>query len=378
MPSDTPAVPARQVPAPESVSPAAPAPAPLPARATLPGPAAATLGLILPTFPQDRAGLPGAAELATLCRGAEAGGAGTLWACDHLFWHRPALEALSALGVAAGATTRAGIGTCVLQLPLRHAPSVAKEAAALAHFSGGRFVLGVGVGTHPGEYAAAGIAFAGRGKRLDDGIDILRRAWAATPGERYAQLPAAGPVPIWVGGSSEAALRRAARRGDGWIPLFIPPGEYAAALGRLDKEADRAGRDPASIARAAVVFVSPGGAGAKERGLSWMASLYGLPGHSFERHLVVGDARRCATALMRFAEAGAQHLAVFVTSDHPLVQFEDLAGEFAGMARPFEPPDPSTLDRARGVPEPTTRNPMWIGEAVPTPGARQFEDQVWR
>jgi alkanesulfonate monooxygenase SsuD/methylene tetrahydromethanopterin reductase-like flavin-dependent oxidoreductase (luciferase family) len=266
-----------------------------------------------------------------------------------------------------------------LQLPLRHAPSVAKEAAALAHVSGGRFVLGVGVGTHPGEYAAAGIEFTGRGKRLDDGIDILRGAWAASPAERYAQLPAAGPIPIWVGGSSEAALRRAARRGDGWIPLFVPPGEYAAALGRLDKEADRAGRDPASIRRAAVVFVSPGGPGAGERGLSWMASLYGLPGHSFARHLVIGDARRCATALVRFAEAGAQHIAVFVTSDDPLVQFEDLAGEFAGLiAGPVEPTEPSTSDRARCAPEPTTSNPIWIGEAVPTPGARQLEDQVWR
>jgi alkanesulfonate monooxygenase SsuD/methylene tetrahydromethanopterin reductase-like flavin-dependent oxidoreductase (luciferase family) len=345
----------------------------------VPRPTTGALGLILPTFPQDRADLPGATALATLCRGAEAGGAGSLWACDHLFWHGPALEAFSALGIAAGATTRAAIGTCVVQLPLRHAPSVAKEAAALAHLSGGRFVLGVGVGTHPGEYAAAGIEFAGRGKRLDEGIDVLRRAWAASPGERYAQLPAAAPIPIWVGGSSEAALRRAARRGDGWIPLFIPPDEYAAALGRLDKEADRAGRDPASLARAAVVFVSPGGPGARERGLSWMASLYGLPGHSFERHLVVGDARRCATALFRFAEAGAQHVAVFVTSDDPLVQFEDLAGEFAGLiARPFEPPEASPFEGARGAPEPTTSNPMWIGEAVPTPGARQFEDQVWR
>jgi alkanesulfonate monooxygenase SsuD/methylene tetrahydromethanopterin reductase-like flavin-dependent oxidoreductase (luciferase family) len=359
--------------APESVSPTAPA------SAKASAPATGTLGLILPTFPQDGADLPGAAALATLCRGAEAGGAGTLWACDHLFWHGPALEALSVLGVAAGATTRAAIGTCVLQLPLRHAPSVAKEAAALAHLSGGRFVLGVGVGTHPGEYAAAGMEFTGRGKRLDNGIDTLRRTWAASAGERYAQLPVAEPIPIWVGGSSEAALRRAAQRGDGWIPLFVPPGEYAAALDRLDKEADRVGRDPAAIARAAVVFVSPGDSAVEERGLSWMASLYGLPGHSFARHLVVGNARRCATALMRFAEAGAQHVAVFVTSDDPLVQFEDLAGEFAGViACPVDPTEASTVDRARGAPEPTASTPAGVGEVVPTSGARQFEAQVWR
>src|SRR5580698_9936873 len=139
----------------------------------VPGGDATSLGLILPTFPQDRAELPSAAVLSDLCRRAETGGAAALWACDHLYWHGPALEALSALGVAAAATSRAAIGTCILQLPLRHATSVAKEAAALAHLSGGRLVLGVGVGTHPGEYAAAGVEFGTRGRCLDEGIDTL-------------------------------------------------------------------------------------------------------------------------------------------------------------------------------------------------------------
>ncbi len=339
-----------------------------------------TLGLILPTFPQDRAELPGAASLAELCRAAEAGGAGALWVCDHIFWHGPALEALSALGVAAGATSHAAIGTCVLQLPLRHAPSVAKEAAALAHLSGGRLVLGVGVGTHPGEYAAAGVEFTGRGRRLDEGIDTLRRSWEVSPGDRYAQLPAAGPIPVWVGGSSEAALRRAARRGDGWIPLFVPPDDYAAALGRLDKEAERVGRDPTTLARAMVAFVSVGGPGAAERGLSWMASLYGIAARSFERHLVAGSARSCARALARFAESGAQHVAVFVTSDDPLVQFEDLAGEFAGFIAARGATPAAAPAAGRVAPEPTdvTRIPVRAGAIVSAATGTPVEDQVWR
>ncbi len=358
MPSDTSASPKRHVTAPD----------------------VGTLGLILPTFPQDRGDLPGAAALGVLCRRAETGGAGALWACDHVYWHGPALEALSALGVAAAATSRTVVGTCILQLPLRHAPSVAKEAAALAHLSGGRLVLGVGVGTHPGEYAAAGVDFSGRGRRLDEGIGALRRAWTVSPDERYAQLPAAGPIPVWVGGSSEAALRRAARRGDGWIPLFMPPAEYAAALGRLDKEAARAGRDPQAVARATVAFVSVGGDAARERGLSWMASLYGLPARPFERHLVVGDARRCARALARFTEAGAQHVAVFVTSDDPLVQFEDLAGEFAGLlASPLARSTAAdALHPGRPGHEDETHGPASVGEVVSIASGTQVEDQVWR
>jgi len=285
------------------------------------------LGLILPTFPQDGT-LPGADRLAALCRGAEGAGAGALWACDHLFWHGPCLEALAALGVAVAATRHAAVGTCVLQLPLRRPAAVAKQAASLDHLARGRLVLGVGAGSHPGEYAAAGVDFATRGRRLDAGIDELRGAWGR-PRPAYPQLPGAGSIPVWIGGSSEGALRRAARRGDGWIPLFLPPEDYAPAMDRLDKETDRAGRDPAAVARATVVFASMGGADPGERGLAWMGSLYGLAPSSFARHLVAGDARHCAGAVARFVEAGAQHVAVFVTADDPLAQFEDLAGACA-------------------------------------------------
>ena len=296
-----------------------------------PAPGGCSLGLVLPTFPQASGVLASAAELTDTCARAERAGAAGLWACDHLFWHGPNLEALAAVGVAASATTHALVGTCVLQLPLRHVPSVAKQAAALSHLAGGRLVLGVGVGTHAGEYRAAGEDFATRGTRLDAGIDALRAAWAPDQVPGYAQLPTPVSLPVWIGGSSEAALRRAARRGDGWIPLFLGPGEYADAMERLDKESERAGRDGAAVTRATVAFVSVGGTDAAERGLAWMGSLYGLPARSFTRHLVAGDARGCARALSRFVDAGAAHVAVFVTCDDPLIPFEDLAGEFAGL-----------------------------------------------
>ncbi|HTZ09014.1 MAG TPA: LLM class flavin-dependent oxidoreductase, partial [Acidimicrobiales bacterium] len=211
--------------------------------------------------------------------------------------------------------------------------------------------LGVGAGSHRGEYDAAGADFSTRGRQLDDGIDALRRAWARTEGP-YALAPGARPVPVWIGGSSEAALRRAARRGDGWFPLFLGPDDYGAAMDRLDKEAERAGRDPAAVARAIVVFAAVGAHEPGERGLAWMGSLYGLPPSSFARHLVAGDAAHCARVVGRFVEAGADHVAVFVTADDPSVQFEDLAGECAPWAvagrapRHHQPADPL---RARTV-----------------------------
>ena len=141
-------------------------------------------------------------------------------------------------------------------------------------------MLGVGVGTHPGEYAAAGVDFGSRGRASRRGD----RRPAPVPGIRPPGAPlraAARPraVPDLGRGSSEAALRRAARRGDGWIPLFVPPADYARGAGS-PRQGSRAGRARSrrAIARATVVFVSVGGAGAGERGLSWMASLYALPG----------------------------------------------------------------------------------------------------
>jgi len=293
--------------------------------------------MLLPTFPQRRSALPTASELATTCRRAEAAGASALWACDHLFWHTPAVECLTSVTIAAAATEKATIGPCVLQLPLRNATAVAKQVASLDHISAGRVVLGVGIGNHRMEYEAAGAGYEGRGRRLDEGIAELRSAWAsAAEDSRFRQLPPAS-VPVWVGGSSEAALRRAARLADGWVPLFVPPADYAVAMERLDKEAERAGRHPSQVERAIVVFVSVGGSDAQIRGLEWMSSLYSIAPAAFERHLVSGDARSVARSLESFAEAGARHIAVFVTADDPLGQFEDLAGAFFELADAREP-----------------------------------------
>ena len=216
------------------------------------------VGLILPTFPQylqhswsgvspigrtngttSTAGSgdgPGdvdpLTELAETCRTAEALGADALWACDHLFWHGPALECMTALTVAATATRRVTLGTCVIQLPLRQAPAVAKQAATLQSLTRGRIVLGVGVGSHAGEYEQSGIDYPLAAASSTPGSPSSgargRPAPASTPGntgsgvDRYRQLPAPQSVPVWVGGSSEAALRRAAAWPTGGCPCSWP------------------------------------------------------------------------------------------------------------------------------------------------------------
>ncbi|MGH9088485.1 MAG: LLM class flavin-dependent oxidoreductase [Acidimicrobiales bacterium] len=284
--------------------------------------------------------------LAAVCRDAEAVGAGALWALDHLFWGRPVLECLTAATVAVTATRRVAVGSCVLQLPLRSAAAVAKQATSLQLLSGGRFVLGVGTGSHAGEYEAAGAGedYATRGRTLDGGIAALRQAWR-TPGDPsrpYRQEPASPPVPVWIGGSSAAARRRAAAAGDGWVPLFVSPGAFEADIGRLRDDAAAAGRDPTAVTPAVVMMAVVGdGPGAHDRGAEWLASLYGIPPKAFDRHLVAGSAACCAEEIARFGAAGAEHVVVMVADD-------DAVGHFARIVDAME--SERTSHRARRDP----------------------------
>jgi probable F420-dependent oxidoreductase len=322
------------------------------------------IGLILPTFHQDTVPAwadpsepaadpiaePAAdpiTELAAVCAGAERLGADALWACDHLFWHGPSLECLVALTVAATATRQVTLGSCVIQLPLRSAQAVAKQAASLQALSGGRLVLGVGVGSHAGEYEQAGVDYHQRGRLLDEGIADLRRAWAT--GDRvsrgdtasggaaqYRQLPGPAPIPVWVGGSSEAALRRAATLADGWMPLFLTARQYGEAVERLAKEVAAAGRRDDAVTPAMVLFVSidDDPAAGLDRGTRWMSSLYGIPPKAFDRHLVTGTADQVADVVASYRAAGARHVSIYVTDDHPLDQFERLTSALRGAGVP--------------------------------------------
>jgi alkanesulfonate monooxygenase SsuD/methylene tetrahydromethanopterin reductase-like flavin-dependent oxidoreductase (luciferase family) len=287
-----------------------------------------------------------AAEVAELCRLAEDAGAESLWAVDHLFWPHPMAEAFTTLAVASSATTTCTLGTCVLQLPLRRPAAVAKQATALQLLSGGRFVLGLGIGIHRGEYDRAGVDFGRRGRLMDLGIAEVHRAWDPNPEPRsdYVQQPGSPRVPVWIGGSSVAARRRAAATGDGWVPLFLTPDEYEGALSELRQETVEAGRDPDAVEPAVVVFACVGDdEGAGERGERWLSNLYRLPPKAFRRHLVSGPAERCAAALKRYSVAGARHVVVMVAGSPALEHFVALRQAFAASFAPSTAPAPALV-----------------------------------
>jgi alkanesulfonate monooxygenase SsuD/methylene tetrahydromethanopterin reductase-like flavin-dependent oxidoreductase (luciferase family) len=139
----------------------------------------------------------------------------------------PFYEPFTTLAWLAGLTRRIRLGTTVLILPYRHPLLTARMAANLNDLSGGRLVLGVGVGWARQEFDALGVPFRERGRLTDLHLLAIRAAWADAEDYR------SGPIPVWIGGNSDAALRRAVRLGDAWHPLRFTPGWLTGALDRM-------------------------------------------------------------------------------------------------------------------------------------------------
>lgn len=210
----------------------------------------------------------GADEILRIARKADESGCFAVAVCDHVAIPTPWVETMGStwydpvatLGVVGGATNRVRLMTHVLVLAYRHPLVSAKALATLDRMTGGRVIAGVGAGHVEDEFAALGVAFDRRGALLDESIDVLAAALAddepeittsrfSVSGVAVAPRPVQRPrPPIWVGGSSEAALRRAAERGDGWLPQGTPRDEMPGAIAFL-REHRRAvrGDDPVDI-----------------------------------------------------------------------------------------------------------------------------------
>jgi probable F420-dependent oxidoreductase len=170
-------------------------------------------------------------------------------------------------GYLAGLTTRLEFVPGVIILPQRQTVLVAKQAAEVDVLTGGQFRLGIGIGWNEVEYEALNEEFRNRGKRSEEHIAVLRALFTdevVTFHGKWHHIEAAGlnpmpvqrPIPIWIGGSSEATLKRVGEMGDGWFPQR-PPDETARAMVEKTREYARAaGRDPAAIGYEARVSIA--------------------------------------------------------------------------------------------------------------------------
>lgn len=185
----------------------------------------------------------------------------------------PIMEAFMTLAFVAAATSTIGLGTEVLVLPQRHPTLVAKQVSTLDTLSAGRVRLGVGVGWQESEYDSLGMAYHQRGRMMDEAIALMRAWWGEASvdfsGEFYRveamamepKPPQGASIPIWVGGGSAAALRRAGELGDGWLgsTAMGDAGVVAGMIEQVKEHAAAAGRDPSKLGFQAQLSSPPRG-----------------------------------------------------------------------------------------------------------------------
>lgn len=251
---------------------------------------------------------------------AEELGFDSVWVMDHLFNNgyirerlddKPYYHPMATLSHVSALTSKVKLGTSVLVLPYHNPVELAKYAASLDQMSAGRVVLGVGVGAMTPEFEALGVPLSQRGSLTNESMDIMRELWS-NEDPRYssdrwafadlkfspkpAQSVGGSPhIPLWVGGNSSGALRRAARRGDGWHPSGVSAEEFAIGRQRVRELAESAGRDPDDLVMSARVEVEAHGGPSSQRS----ADRSRLPGN---------DPSGMVAGITAYRDAGVQHI----------------------------------------------------------------------
>ena len=184
----------------------------------------------------------------------EEGDLDSIWVTDRLVSAQPMLEPMTVMAALAGRTERIQFGMNVVVLPTRDPLVLAKECATIDFMSDGRLLPAFGVGGNRApEWAATGRTSAGRGRRSDEMLEIMTRLWTGEvltfEGEYFhykdaqiAPLPARQPLPLWIGGSSKAAIRRTAELGSGWLSGIATPNRVAPVVAAIRAAAAEAGR----------------------------------------------------------------------------------------------------------------------------------------
>jgi alkanesulfonate monooxygenase SsuD/methylene tetrahydromethanopterin reductase-like flavin-dependent oxidoreductase (luciferase family) len=260
---------------------------------------------------------------------------------DHVSFHGgQGFDGLLQAAALASLTSSLVVETAVYLLVLRHPVPVARQIATLAQLAPGRFVFGVGLGGEDRhELEVCGVDPATRGRRLDESLRIVSALLAGETVDftgRCFQVEGATirpsppePVPIVIGGRSDAALRRTARHGDGWLGLFVSADRYADAVATVAELAVAEGRTGVVWQHGMHVWC---GVGSHDRLAETMESLYQLPFERFARYAPWGTADDIAASVRPYLDAGARHVNLATVAATPEAAI-DAAAEVAELLR---------------------------------------------
>jgi alkanesulfonate monooxygenase SsuD/methylene tetrahydromethanopterin reductase-like flavin-dependent oxidoreductase (luciferase family) len=260
-------------------------------------------------------------DIARLAREAEMAGLDCIWAEDLLARGDAAvLDIMCVLAAAAAATERIEVGSAVFVPSLRSLSWALKQVATLQLVAGGRLQLGVALGSADDEeYGLAGLTRSGQSERTDEFLGVLATARRGEMDKVTGPLSPSAlllgtalPVPpLWVGGTSLGALRRAVRFGDGWLSGAQTPAEFDASLSRLRQLAEDAGR-PCPLA-GVVLSVSVGTGSSKHlaaNSATAMQAAYGVPAERAQELAIGGTPEQVADEVARYLDAGAVRVAL--------------------------------------------------------------------
>ena len=257
-------------------------------------------------------------------RRAEEAGFEALTSIDRIVY--PGFESLTAMAAAAAATSRIGLRTNVLLAPARSAAMVAKQAASVDQISGGRFMLGIGVGRRPDDYEAAGRDFRTRGRRLDADLVAMHAEWRGEPAAGRARPSTLTPVrdgavPVFFGGGLEAAIPRIVRHGVGWSVSSRGPDATHDMAEQVRAAWRRAGREGSPVIMVMHYFAL-----GDDSDVDYLFDYYGYQGDR-ARMFAEGAYRQASevTAAVRdFADVGVDEY-TFVPTMADLAQVDRLA-----------------------------------------------------
>lgn len=265
-----------------------------------------------------RLGMPSPETICAYAERAEEVGIDSIWLSDHIVSRQPDLDISCIMAMFAARTKKIKMGPSVLTLPARDPVQVAKTYATLDYLTGscGRVIMAVGLGSDPRDCIACGINPEERAKRMEEGVQVMRKLWAGPnvthEGKFYkfsdvtiTPRPAKGSLDVWIGGKSDLAIKRTARYGDGWFPSFVTPEEFKDGMAKMMEYGKQYGRTVNPREAGVLIFahLSDNRSHAQDVVQKFFSG-FPLPAESLPARCAIGSAQECIEKIQSYVDAG--------------------------------------------------------------------------
>ncbi|MGE0681422.1 MAG: LLM class flavin-dependent oxidoreductase [Candidatus Binatia bacterium] len=280
-----------------------------------------------------RLGMPTPDTICSYAERAEDVGIDSIWLSDHIVSRQPDLDISCIMAMFAARTKKIKMGPSVLTLPARDPVQVAKTYATLDYLTGscGRVIMAVGLGSDPRDCIACGINPEERAKRMEEGVQVMRKLWAGTnvthEGKFYkfsdvtiTPRPVKGALDVWIGGKSDLAIKRTARYGDGWFPSFVTPEEFKDGLAKMTEYGKQYGRTVNPREAGVLIFTHLSDNRSRAQDIvQKFFSGFPLPAESLPARCAIGSAQDCIDKIQSYVDAGCSKFVLW-----PIVPPEEL------------------------------------------------------